>query len=306
MRDFFLIDNSHNKAALRRFKICSTIAHLALFHPFSRPSDRLVAQYWSYPESVPSIYWRAVNLSIANLKWYINKFIKVEDQVWNADFLRGITQYGRVLTFRCSFPTFFWKFNPAIEELFESCPFYFRRNDNFVTRDARHYYGVNSMAALCLSYSEKSISFMAGVLATGQSVTIDDKVYARYNVKASAWIKKWQIPIEQEDYKGRVFVSPLWPALFTPWMPKSFERWTNMDKASNAEKYALIMWKIFTGKDIRTKGIPYLISRRSYYYRYGSIKNLAKKWVEQNMTGMDLRFKEAVQYWEQKTCIIQP
>ena len=84
-------------------------------------------------------------------------------------------------------------------------------------------------------------------------------------------------------------------------MPKTLERWTNLKKAAKVEEYSLILWKVFVDKDIRAQGIPYLISRRSYYYRYGTIKDLSKKWVEQGLTGVDMRVREAVQYWEKKT-----
>lgn len=297
MNEYFLLDVTHNKRQDRRLKICAAFSHLALFHNHTTCSERLLSQYWTYSESLPSQHWRSLRINTSNLKWYINNFVKIEDPVWNADFLRGITQYGLVQEHRCSFSTFFWNYNPSIEELFETCPFYGVKNINFQKRDIKHYYGWQSSAALSLPYSKNSISFMAGVLATGQIV--DN--YVRYNFRITPWLKQWQIPIDRIDGRGRAYISPFWPALLTPWMPPVGDKWLNIKKAHKAEEYALIMWKIFTDKDIKTKGLPYLISRRSYYYRYGSIKKLARQWVEEKMVGMDLRFKDIVQFWEKKT-----
>jgi hypothetical protein len=118
----------------------------------------------------------------------------------------------------------------------------------------------------------------------------------RYGNNVLPWLQKWNIPIEKKDNKF-IYISPFWAALFIPWMPDYYKEWAKIKRACSAEEYALIMWRIFVDVDPRVDAIPYLICRRTYYYRYHSIKGLEKKWVENHLTQIDDRIKQAVHFW---------
>ena len=108
-----------------------------------------------------------------------------------------------------------------------------------------------------------------------------------------------KIPIEKESSPryGTVYISPLWISLLTPWMPESRKKWLNIKKAYKAEEYAFILWRVFTGRDIQAGAMPFLISRRMFYYRYHTIHDLEKKWVDYKLVELDPRFKEVIQKW---------
>ena len=321
--DYTLIDRYKNEKIIYRMKVCAMISEIALIHGYSvnfnTPDEELISRYWNYDEYPPPINRIADIIKINNIKWYINNYIDVQNKVWNADYLHGLTKSGRIIQTAKSFPTFIFYHNNSIENILEECPFYGMRNNNWETKNHKKYYKWQHSPALILKHSDSSISYMAGVLSTGviKYFTIDEKIlnpkgrkvktgktktigYARFLRKLSPLFKKWNIPIEKRNMKF-VYISPFWIALLTPWMPQYCQRWLNVKKPYKAKEYSLIMWKIFTGKDIKTDGIPYLISRRKYYYEYGTIKNLEKKWVDEKLVEIDPRFKEAVKKWDQGT-----
>jgi hypothetical protein len=80
-------------------------------------------------------------------------------------------------------------------------------------------------------------------------------------------------------------------------MPESRKKWLNVIKPCMAEEYAFVLWRVYTGKDIEAGKIPFLLSRRTFYYRYHSIDNLEKKWVDFKLVELDSRFKEVIQKW---------
>jgi len=224
---------------------------------------------------------------------------------------KGLTQYGELKNGKEGFPSFYWFDNKAIEEILEVAPFFGKKSGAWKNHKlgTQGRYMWRKAPALILKHSEKSISFMAGVLATGKfeqakrkKKDVDEDVFVKYNLKIEPFLKQWNIPIEKRDQYS-VCISPFWVALLTPWMPSYCQKWLNVKKAYKAKEYALIMWKIFTGKDIKTKGIPYLISRRAYYERYGSIKGLEKKWVEEKLVEIDSRIKDAVLYWDRNNSV---
>jgi len=81
-------------------------------------------------------------------------------------------------------------------------------------------------------------------------------------------------------------------------MPSILEfQWRHIEKAYKADEYAMILWKIYTGKDSKVGGIPYLSSRRTMFYKFGSVKNIDKLWLDNGLVELDPRFKEVVKEW---------
>jgi hypothetical protein len=302
-----LLDNKEREKIEYKMKVCAMLSEIAIVHGAFNCNDEIVYRYWHYPEYVPPVSRLRKIVSLKNIKWYIRNFIEVQDTIWNADFLRGLTRYGKIKNGKIGFPTFYWFNNEEIEEILEFAPFFGKKSYAWERKDHRFkgHYMWRTVPALMLKYSDKSISFMAGVLATGKveqkakrrKKDKDEIVYARYNLKIEPLLKQWNIPIEKKSQFG-VYISPFWVALFTPWMPSCCQKWNNFKTAYKAKDYALIMWKVFTNKDIRTKGIPYLISRRAYYKNYGSIKGLERRWVDEKLVEIDSRVKDAVRYWD--------
>jgi hypothetical protein len=318
-KSYFLVDLNRNKDTIYKMKVCAAMSEIALTHGYiygRKFSEELISQYWNHPEPPPSPRMVEKIINTKNIKWYINKHIEVQNKVWNADFLNGLTKSGKVIQNSRSFPSFLFCYNESIEEIINECPFYGMKNNNWNHATEKRYKW-QRCPALVLKHSDSSISYLAGVLATGtiKYLKFDEKIqnpkgrmvktgrkitrgYARYFNRLIPLFEKWNIPIEKRD-STCVYISPFWVALLTPWMPQCCQKWMNVKKPYKAKEYSLIMWKIFTGKDIETDGIPYLISRRAYYYQYGSIKNLERKWVEEKLVEIDSRFKEAVKKWDE-------
>lgn len=299
MKSYFLLDTVHSKPQKRMLRMCSTASQIYLFYGYRGLTEENVAKFWTYDNNPPSHLTINANISVRNVKWYLSNFLEIEDKVWNPDFINGLTRYGFVRKSRVFFPTFVWFNNSMIEKILSNSPFHCERLIAKSEIDISERCKWSSVPALCLNYSDKSISFMAGVLATGRLKVFDGMSYAKYNHRIGSILKSWNIPIEKED-RFFVYISPFWVLLFTPWMPECCKFWVEVKKPYRAKEYSLIMWRIFSGKDIKTDGLPYLVSRRTYYYKYGSIKNLEKKWVENKLVEMDLRVKEVVKLWIRK------
>ena len=303
-----LLENKRVKERLNyKMKVCAMASEIALIHGIHNCTEQLIRQSWNHVEYEPSlIIWQYI--TIKNIRWYIKNFVEIQDQVWNADFIMGLTQYGKLKNGKSGFYTFYWFNNESIEEILDNAPFFGKKSYAWKRKANRltGHYMWRTVPALSLKYSDKSLSFMAGVLATGRisqkakrrKHDKDNDIFVRYNLKIEPLLKQWHIPIEKRDVQG-VYISPFWVALLTPWMPPCCQKWAKFRTAIayKAKDYALIMWKIYTNKDIRRKGIPYLISRRSYYENYGSIKGLERRWVEEKLVEVDSRIKDAVIYW---------
>lgn len=304
-----LEDKKAKEKLAYKMKVCAMAAEIALVHGIRNCTEQHIRQCWNHVECGPPPTYLNYLITIKNIRWYIKNFVEIDDQVWNADFIMGLTQYGKLKNGKDGFSTFYWFNNEEIENILEGAPFFGKKSYAWKRKYHRYkgHYMWRMVPALSLKYSEKSISFMAGVLATGKMSQKeklrkhdpDEDIFVRYNLKVEPFLKQWHIPIEKRDAIS-VYISPFWVGLLTPWMPPCCQKWAKLRTsiAYKAKDYALIMWKIYTNKDIQRKSIPYLISRRSYYENYGSIKGLERRWVEEKLVEIDSRIKDAVLYWD--------
>lgn len=298
MRDRPLLDNERNRFNEFRMRLCATAAQVSLFYGPNNYKDRYVSQFWHYDDYYPSSTTIKRLVKTENVKWYIYNFMVAEDEVWNADFVYGLSKWGHIKIKKMGFNTFIWGNNDNIQVILDKSPFFGYKSKNWNEKNKDIVYSWIDAPILSAKHSEDSISFMAGVLATGK-LYVDRKTkttYVKYNSLIEPYLKKWGIPIEKR-YAKYILISPFWTALLTPWMPEICKKWLLVKKPYCAEKYSLIMWRIFSNKQIKTDAIPFLMSRRNFFYKYGTVKNLEREWVQYKLVEADLRFKKVIKYW---------
>ena len=240
---------------------------------------------------------------IPKLKWYIRNKIKITDPIWNADFIHGLVSFGAVKWNTKSFPTVTWEGNERLTEIIKECPYGGDLNEiakNPVANKKKRWVKV---PALYLAHDVKSISFMAGVMASGEMVEINNAFYAKYNIRQIKHFKEWGIPIEYER-KPFFMVSPIWPALLSVYMPDICSSYFIVPKAHMAKTYAPILWRTYFKKSFVSKGIPYLKSRRQIYYDHSCEEGIGRKLemlrLKLNLVSLDNRIKQAVRKWAEK------
>jgi len=191
-----------------------------------------------------------------------------------------------------------WTSNRDIFEVLATTPFAGEVN-NKDTHQRWH-----QVPALYLKYDEASISFMAGVLATGTLTERQGKQYVDYNELSAAYLKKFGIPLEYESESNfHNLISPIWPALFTKHMPESGEKWIGIKNGYNTELYAAILWRIYVSNYIKRMGLPYLKSRRWVYSHLGTVEETEEQWLKMGLSQLDQRIGRVVRSWA-KNCII--
>lgn len=295
-KKFYLIDLSHNADNIRIMAIYETASKIFLYHGKDF-SEQNICKYWPLPSIPPS--WKTFSDTIKNpyVKWYINEKLNVSDGVWNGSFLAGMTEAGKLNISKTFYTSFFWYRNTEIAEMIKECPFYGKLLTKWNEKKGQNRWCI--VPALSLKRDKTSISYLAGVLSVGRRIEINGESYVAYTWKLRELFLSFKIPIEGQwgRNKKMVLISPFWIALLTPWMPESRKKWLSVKKPYKAEEYAFILWRVFTGKDIEAGKLPYLPSRRTFYYRYHTIDNLERKWVEYQLVDLDARFKEVVQKW---------
>lgn len=295
MKDYYLIEKTHNKRAINKLRTCE-VASLIRLYVGSNFDESDVKRYWKYKSKYPSCTIIKRNIRVSNLRWFLNTYT---DQIitsieWHPDFIIGLTKCGTIRGLR-GFPSFYWYGNENLIDVFRSCPFIGEIKTK--NKGTKHPYIWSKIPALYLKHSEDSIRFMAGVLSTGIIETIDNKKLVKYNKKAMKFIGQWGIPIEYRTPHW-AYISPFWVVIVQKWMPEVLvNKWKYVSKAYRAKEYAAILWKIYSNKPFLAKSIPYLVCRRSVFYRYGSIKKLQGLWVENKLVGLDSRYKNIIQEW---------
>jgi len=240
-------------------------------------------------------------IDLKHVKWYIHNKMEIDDPIWNADFISGITQSGVVWWNPVTFPTFKWYTIPILAEVFENSPFYGKVQKDKSAVLGKHPYSWKSSPALYLKPSKKTISYVAGVLCAGKVQKYAAGSFVKYKISCRASLKKFGIPIEKEN-KYWLFVSPFWPALFTIHMPECCrDYFLNMKRPYRGEEYAAILWATHANHYIVKGGLPFLPSRRTVFYKYknkdGTLKELQKKRVEYDLVGLDRRVKSCIASW---------
>jgi len=297
MTKYPLIDVEHGVPERRLDKMYLTTAKIAVKYgkrPHTKPYSRdKIIEFWEEDPDIPRPTRSAFqnNMRVPTIKWFIHNRLTIDDDIWNADFLHGMARNGKISWNKISYPTLYLYNNDSLRELIELSPFGGKIRANIKW---------NFVPALYLKYSEKTVSFLAGVLAGGKIVKKNGCQFVSYTYRLHRLLIEWGIPIEHVRHK-QILVSPIWVALMTLWMPEQVrEKWTTLSKPFGVVEYCPILWKTYVNSEFPTGGIPYLMSRRSIYYRYHSVDIIKRMRVSKGMTMLDNRFREAIHRWSEK------
>ena len=300
-RKYYLFDHSHNSLGVRKYRMSVVASQIALKYgspgyDFKNFTQQMVNEFWNYPDDkkIPAVETLRNYTTNPQIKWVINNVIQIDQSaIWNNHFLYGVVTNGTLKFHKHGFPSVAFCRN-FFEDLVRLSPF---------GGKIRHYPNKEwrSVPGLCLPYSDKELSFMAGVLAGGEIHDTTDGIFAAYyGERAIAYLKQWKIPIEKEDDE-KVLISPIWPALFSKHMPaKIEEKWMNIKKPFGYNVYPVILWHTYIRRNWEKNGLPYLGCKRKIIYEYGgrgALKKIEKMRVERNLIALDNRIKIIVQEW---------
>lgn len=276
------------------FLCCAVASEIALFKGFRDIDQDDIDMRWHHAGISPSPKSIYKMVTVANVKWYVRNFVTIDDPIWNGDFMAGFTKGGNVRWCKHRFPTLYWEGNAGMANIVKSCPFYGRMNQSIINR-----YNWFEVPALYLQNNEDSISFMAGVLATGQIVERKSGIYAMYTKNALPYLERWGIPIEYSSPNKRCnLIAPIWPALFIYNMPLECYKWLNIKHGgAKSETYASILWRMYVSNYVKRGGIPFLNSRRWIYYNLGSVEKTETMWLEMGLSQLDSRIRTVVSSW---------
>lgn len=295
------------KKYIRKLQICDFVARSLLNSVKVAKQNRkfMMAnrEYWHFGVVPPSAI-EINSISKRQIMWYINTHIKVQHPIWNGSLLHGFAQMGKIYHSERGFDRVRVFSRKQFKYLIDISPF----SGCLTKLDYRGGMWWHNVPALHLKYDYNSLSFMAGVLATGKEHKhTDGKTYAMYTNRIAVWLRKWGIPIEHAVSEGCVswvLISPFWPSLLHDYMPKVLRIWRRIPNAGMAHEYAGVMWKVYTGEEFGTNCIPYLKDRWYYSGKYFTPKErltttMQRLWIEMGLTGIDERFKNLIR--EQKT-----
>jgi len=302
MKGFYLIDLSHNREQKKKLKVGITAAQIVMKYGGKKASDfdmDEIREFWKYEEPYPTLDYFIKYAKINVIKWFIKRHIKSSDEIWTADFIQGLATNTKVKVSDNHYTCLEWYGNENLVNLMKLCPFggkvHHHRRRKTSNKIGRNRW--SDVPALHMDYQEGSISYIAGVFAGGQLNQGGSLV--KYKGNAVDYIKKLGIPIEKETRDNIIFISPLWPALFSKWMPVEVRsKWVDLEEAKGATNYAAILWKTYIGTNFISNQLPYLKSRRSIYYNYkckeGAMRKLEMLRIEKGLTGLHNRIGEVV------------
>jgi len=306
MKKFYLVDYDHNKTAKKQERLYVVAAKIAIKYGsfgrrFKNCDELYIQEFWNSNDS-PSFEYFLKHINVSTVKWYIHNKIDLEDKVWNGDFLHGITTVGEISWNRYRFPSLTWRSNETVFNLLKESGFGGDLKHPIYKKD-KHVYRWIRVPAFYLKYDEGSLSFMAGVLASGDFCEKDGLTYVRYSMKTKRLLEKWSIPIEEVEEDGKsCLASPIWGALFVSKMPEGIrDAWLNIQRPYGRDIYPPILWRTYIDNKFPRGGIPYLKSRRWIFNHYksekGAMKTLERERVSRNLTQIDKRVREMVHAW---------
>jgi len=300
MRKYFLIDLKSEKINTKILRLCDVTSRLSLIYGPPPHTDKQIHELWKFDDFPPSSLPVYKKIRHGHIKWYIGHghVGNVFYGEWNSDFLHGLCQYGDIKWNRYSFPSFYWYGNEDLIETLKKCPFYGKLNKHALNSPNSKRYIWQDVVALYLPHKEDSLSFMAGVLATGRISELNGMSTAVYNRNVENVLKKFGIPIEAHDWGNMyVHISPIWPSLLKNYMPDFLQKWNTLKKPYKAEEYSSILWRMFFDKNPVVDALPYLPCRRTIYNKFDSIKSLERMVVSNNLVSLDRRIGEVVRQW---------
>jgi hypothetical protein len=261
-----------------------------------------IKEFWDFEEYHPSAEFFRRRIRTKKLKQILKTSVKLNDEIWNEDFMHGVAQNAEgVSPNNLFFVSMEWYNNDAITEIINLCPFGGKKGVNLTEK--RQYKRDVWMYApvLEITPNPKSLSFMAGVLSCGKIIEKNGETFVQYRHNARKFLKEMGIPVEYEA-KPFILISPVWPALFSLKMPVPLrERWMNLKNPCKSRLYCPILWRTYVKSTFRTGGIPYLKSRRTIYWEYkceeGAMKKLEQLRFDLRLTRLDHIFRDMVQFW---------
>lgn len=305
------IISKKEKEIIKKLKRCEIAAKVAL--KYGPPDSENVNErhFLEFLGEEVNHKWYLEYITPSNIKWFIHNKMTVDDPIWNADFISGLTKTGIVNWSRTTYPSFSWWGSPILLKILKDSPYYGVVTDGLYIENGKKKQKAKCrwqrVPALYLKPRNDSLSYLAGLLCTGRVHKYKKESYILYNKEVMEELLALGIPVEDElkvkvEGKEKFLVSPFWTALFTKFMPECCHSYfLNIYKPFHAELYASIFWSIFVGHEIIKGGLPYLPSRRTVMYHYknegGTIKNLQRLRIKYNLLGIDRRFKECIKLW---------
>ena len=263
-------------------------------------NNHQIIEMWEYEDPHPSLGF-IKKAQVKEVKWFIrNRLSYKRDEIWNSDFLMGLSVHGTMFWNSTRYPSFYWRNNESIKQLIAISPFggEIRKNSWL------------HVPAFYLKHSKDTLSYVTGILAGTQIVEDGGFQYALVNSSAIKAIRELKIPIDKINgfNKGESYlISPIWPALFSLMMPYGFrEKFLRLSNPYGTEFYAPILWRTYVNNNNFIKeGIPYLQARRTVYNHFGNPTEdlatiLGKMRAEKDLTELDNRVKEIVKIWAEK------
>lgn len=303
-----MISKRNKEKYERKMEYCKIASQLALKYGALQGApvihsihDKEVAEFWE-GKYLPAFRTIVLNTKVSNIKWYIRNFMEPTEPLWNGDFLLGISNVGVLNWNKSGFPTLKWRERKIVYDAFKSSPYGGKiERSRKVKRDGYKCSWIQ-VPAFYLKSDNTTMSYLAGLLCAGEKYDKNGKIYAIYGKKATKEIEKLNIPIEGRTVYG-CYISPFWPALLTPYMPKIFaDYWGYFARAAEAKKYAAILWLTYFGDNFVSNKIPYLLSRRSIWYNFaceegGVHDSMRKMRVSCGLTAIDKRFIDVIFEW---------
>lgn len=296
MREYLLVDADYKAHSDRMDRIYRCVASIAIKNGKKGRSgytEEQIERAWTYDDEPPCKGYVRDNIKVSVIKWYIYNEMAFTEGKWNSDFLHGLARNGKISWNKLQFPTLhFWK-NRSVLNAIKSSPF----GGDLVQRIAWRW---KNVPALYLKHSMESIEFMAGVMAGCEQSITKDGIRAKLPVRTESLLKAWGIPFEKRGSGSHyLFLSPIWPALLSPWTP-SPQEWKGLN-SPDASMIAAVLWRTYAKNDFKPDGIPYLKSRRMTYYKLGEgrgkMKRLEKMRLDLGLTQLDKRMATVIRKW---------
>jgi hypothetical protein len=288
---------------LKKLKRCDLAARAVLKYGYLKKlTEKEIEEFWD-EENTPSVGTLNRVISAKNIKWYIRNHISIDDPIWNGDFIGGLTKAGKVSWHKKHYPTFKWWGSPILATILKDCPFHGKVKDGKSQKSEKHYYLWKKVPALYLQNDKNTLSYIAGLLATGKEYAFEGNTYALYHTSVMEELSEYGIPVvRRTEVWERPLISPFWPALFTRFMPQScHEYWLNIKKPYLASEYAAILWLTYADHRFEKGSIPFLKSRRMVFYDFkndrGAVKSLQRLRVEHDLINLDPLIRECIQVW---------
>lgn len=261
-----------SKKYLTQIEKCEILSRVALEignfgNEYKNINEEVLAKY--YPDKVIPYF---NDITVGNVKWYLKEKLEWEHDIWNGDFLKGLTKVGHVQYCPMSFPRFHWSACPHIWDMIDNSPFGGKKYKPKNKMSPSYW---NSVPALYLPGTKNSIHYVAGLMAGLEKIQNSKGItYARISAPLLPYIKELGIPIDYKTKHGiEKGISPIWPMLFKKYMPIENTQWEDVKNPLMGEEYAMILWKTYVSNKFISEGIPFLPSRRTVFYRHKQNKN---------------------------------